>query len=201
MIRAIPARMLEVAKAAARWAIQRPKDALIILLVFLLALLGWRLKAEKKASQESAAKAQGLPLNTVQVVTVYRDRVVTKWRDGPAKIEYRDRYLPPEGKVKVVTSQNASGKPPEIVVKDYGFTHRLGGGIVYSGRPLPMIDLKWAYWRRYSATVGITPEFGGLGLSRHIDDFTPFTNLEIVGLGGLDWRGNLRFGLGLRTNF
>lgn len=35
------------------------------------------------------------------MVTVYRDRVVMRWRDGPTKIEYRDRYLPPEGHVEV----------------------------------------------------------------------------------------------------
>lgn len=156
---------------------------------------------EKQKSRELAAKIAGLPPNVQQVVTVYRDHIVTKWRDGPTKIEYRDRYLPPEGNVEVVTKQNASGKPPEIVVKDHGFTHRLGGGIVYSGKPLPMIDLKWAYWRRYSATVGITPEFGGLGISRHVDDFTPFANLEIVGMYGVGWHGESRLGLGVRTNF
>lgn len=64
-----------------------------------------------------------------------------------------------------------------------------------------MIDLKWAYWRRYSATIGITPEFGGLGISRHVDDLTPFENLEIFGMAGPDWSGRPRLGLGLRTNF
>jgi hypothetical protein len=64
-----------------------------------------------------------------------------------------------------------------------------------------MVDFKWAYWRRYSLTVGITSEFGGIGLSRHIDDFTPFQNLEIQGLAGPGWDAKLHFGIGLRINF
>ena len=30
---------------------------------------------------------------------------------------------------------------------------------------------------------------------------TPFGNLEILGMAGLDWSGKPRFGMGLRTNF
>lgn len=135
------------------------------------------------------------------MVTLYRDRVVTKWRDGPTKIEYRDRYLPLEGHVEVVAKVDQPEKTPEVVIKDRGFTSRVGGGIVYAGELLPLIDLKWAYWRRYSMTLGVTPQFSGVGLSRHVDDFTPFQNLEILGMGGLEWRGELRLGIGLRMNF
>lgn len=109
--------------------------------------------------------------------------------------------MPPEGHVEVVTKDDEPQKLPEVVVKDRGRTARLGGGGVYAGRPLPLLDIKWAYWRRYSATLGITPQFGGLGVSQHVDDFTPFSNLEIFGLAGLDWTGSRRIGLGLRTNF
>lgn len=86
-----------------------------------------------------------------------------------------------------------------MVIKDRGLTARLGGGLVYAGRPLPMGDLKWACFRRYSLTAGIPPEFGGLGLSRHIDDRTPFQNLDVVGPGGVGWQGDRRFGAGLRV--
>jgi len=198
---ALAIKLLEIVKGAASFAVGRPKDALIVALVVLLAILGWRLNREKGRSQELAAKSEGLPADTKQVVTIYRDRVVTKWRDGPAKIEYRDRYLPPEGHVEIVTKIGQPENPPEVIIKDWGFTTRLGGGIVYSGKPLPMLDLKWAYWHRYSLTLGITPAFGGLGLSRHIDDFTLFHNLEIVGMGGIGWTGERRIGIGLRTNF
>ena len=197
----ITIKLLAALKDAALFVVRWPKDALIIALAVLLAIFGWRLNRERGRSQELAAKSVGLPADTKQVVTIYRDRVVTKWRDGPGKIEYRDRYLPPEGHVEVVTKVDQPDKPPEVIVKDRGFTSRLGGGIVYSGEPLPMIDLKWAYWRRYSATVGLTPRFGGLGISRHIDDFSPFHNLEIVGLGGLGWQGRWHYAIGFRFNF
>lgn len=198
---ALAIRLLSTIKAAALFAVRQPKDAAIILLALLLAFLFWRLKRENRQVQEMAAKIEGLPPDTKQVVTVYRDRVVTKWRDGPTRIEYRDRYLPPEGKIEVVTKLDQPEKSPEVVIKDRGFTSRLGGGVVYAGEPLPLIDLKLAYWRRYSFTVGLTPRFGGMGVSRHLDDFTPFTNLEIMGLAGLDWDGQRRIGLGVRINF
>jgi len=198
---ALAIKLLDALKAAVLFAVRRPKEAAIILLAILLALTFWRLKNERGRAQELVAKIEGLPPDTKQVVTIYRDRIVTKWRDGPDKIEYRDRYLPPEGHVEVVTKVGQPDRPPKVVIKDWGFTTRLGGGIVYSGKPLPLIDLKWAYWRRYSLTFGLTPQFGGLGLSRHVDDFTPFHNLEIVGMGGIEWTGERRIGIGLRTNF
>lgn len=194
-------RLLRAVGASAAFAVRRPKEAAILLLAALLALTFWRLNRERGHAHELATKLEGLPPDTKQVVTLYRNRVITKWRDGPTKIEYRDRYLPPEGKVEVITKVDQPEKPPEVVIKDRGFTSRLGGGVIYAGEPLPLIDLKWAYWRRYSLTLGLTPRFGGVGVSRHIDDFTPFGNLEIVGLAGLDWSGSTRAGVGFRLNF
>lgn len=198
---AIAIRLLGAATDIMFFAVRRPKEAAVVLLAVLLALTLWRLEREKGHAQELAAKLEGLPPDTKHVVTLYRNRVITKWRDGPTKIEYRDRYLPPEGKVEVITKVDQPEKPPEVVIKDRGFTSRLGGGVVYAGEPLPLIDLKWAYWRRYSLTLGLTPRFGGVGVSRHIDDFTPFANLEILSLAGPDWTGKLRVGVGLRCNF
>lgn len=198
---ALAIRAWGVVKQAALFAVRRPKDAAIILLALLLTVLFWRIKHERMHAQELAAAIEGLPPNTKQVVTVYRDRVVTKWRDGPSKVQHVDRYLPPEGKVEIVTKEDEPQKPPKIIIKDRGLTARLGGGIVYAGKPLPMADLKWAYWRRYSLTLGVTPTFGGIGVSRHIDDISPFQNLEVVGFGGPDWHGSPQLGLGIRTNF
>ena len=198
---ALAIRLLGALKTVALFSVRRPKEAAILLLAALLALTFWRFNRERGRSQELAAKIEGLPPDTKQMVTIYRDRVVTKLRDGPTKIEYRDRYLPPEGRVEVVTTVDQPEKPPEVVIRDRGFTGRLGGGIVYAGESLPLIDLKWAYWRRYSLTLGLTPRFGGVGVSRHMDDFTPFGNLEILGMAGPDWAGKPRFGIGLRTNF
>lgn len=194
-------RMLAFARRAAGLALRRPKDALIVLLVILGLAQSWRLRRTERHATALATKIEGLPPDTKQVATLYRDRVVTKWRDGPTKIEYRDRYLPPEGHVEVVTKVDQPEKPPEMIVKDRGFTSRLGGGVVYAGEALALIDWKLAFWRRYSFTAGVTPRFGGLGVSRHVDDFTPFQNLEVLGIGGATWQGDPRFGVGVRINF
>jgi len=200
---ALAIRLIQLLRSAALFAIRRPKDAVIILLTLLLALMFWQFNRAQGRAQELAAKAEGLPPDTKQVVTVYRDRISVVTRDGPTRIEYRDRYLPPEGHVEIVTKVDQAEKPPEIVVKDRGFTARLGGGVVYAGKALPLVDLKWAYWRRYSLTVGVTPEFGGVGFSRHVDDAVPFGfgNLEILGMAGFDWHGGSRLGMGARVNF
>jgi len=194
-------RLLAAAKVAGLFAVRRPKDAAIILLALLLGTMCWRIDRERGHAQELASKMQGLPPNTKQVVTVYRDRIRVVTRDGPLKVEYRDRYLPPEGKVEIVTRIDQPEKPPEVVAKDRGLTARLGGGVIHAGEVLPLVDLKIGYWRRYSATIGITPEFCGMGVSRHVDDFAPFGNLEILSMAGPDWSGNPRFGFGLRMNF
>ncbi|OGS08244.1 MAG: hypothetical protein A2270_10460 [Elusimicrobia bacterium RIFOXYA12_FULL_51_18] len=181
--------------------IRRPQEAAIILLALMLAVMYWQLRHETGRAEQLTAKIEGLPPDTKQTVTIYREHVVTKWRDGPTKIEYRDRYLPPEGHVEVVSKVDQPEKPPEVVVKDRGFTRRLGGGIVYSRKLLALVDFKWAYLGRYSLTAGITPQFGGIGISRHVDDFTPFQNLEVQCIAGLGWGAKFSFGIGLRTNF
>jgi hypothetical protein len=66
---------------------------------------------------------------------------------------------------------------------------------------MPEGDVKWFYFRRYSLLGAVSPEFGAAGISRHIDDFTPFANLEVTGLCGVSWHGDIRWGIGVRTNF
>ena len=198
---ALAIRVLAVVKAITLFGVRRPKDAAIILLAMLLAMLFWRFNRERVRAQELTAKLEGLPPNTKHLVTIYRDRVVARWKDGPTKVQYIDRYLPPEGHVEILIAEDAPQKPPEVAIKDRGFTARLGGGVVYAGKFVPLVDVKLAYWKRYSLSLGITPQFGGAGISRHIDDFTPFHNLEVIGLGGVGWQGARRLAIGLRTNF
>lgn len=193
--------MLERLKRILGFVIHHPKDAAIIGLSLICIFLNWQIGIERKQAQRTLATKESLPEGTKQIITVYRDRVITKWRDGPERIIYKERYLPPEGRVELVTKEVVSSQPPEIRIKDRGFASRLGGGMVYSDGLLPQADLKWFYLGRYSTLLVITSQFGGLGLSRHIDDFTPFQNLEFVGDVGLSWQGNARWGLGLRTNF
>ena len=194
-------KILTALRSAIGFLVRRPKEGIIIVLALLLTFTHWRLKVEQRRSGELAGKAATLPPGTKEVVTIYRDRVITKWRDGPTKVEYQDRYLPPEGHVEVITKENQPDQAPEVRITDHGFTFRPGGGMVYSERLLLEADAKFAYWRRYGVLIGITQDFGGLGLSRHVDDFLPFHNLELQGDAGLSWQGRVRLAIGLRTNF
>lgn len=195
-------RLLSALRTAGAFAVRRPKDAAIILLVLLSAFLAWRMKRTEARSRELVAKLEGLPPDTKQVVTVYRDRVRVVTRDGPTRIEYRNLYIPPEGKIDLVTKVDQPDRPPEVVVKDRGFTRRLGGGLIYSGEPLPWVDAKVLYGGKYSLVFGVSPRFGGVGISRHVDDLLPsFRNLEAFGMGGLEWSGKPRLGVGVRVNF
>jgi hypothetical protein len=123
-------------KSIARFLFRYPKEAVIIFLSLLLIFMNWRLKVERSKPQELGAKTASLPSGTKEVVTVYRDRVITKWRDGPTKVEYQDRYLPPEGHVEVIAKENQPDQAPEVRITDHGFTFRPGGGMVYSERLL-----------------------------------------------------------------
>ena len=194
--------MFERIKSIAGFIIRHPKDAVIIVLSLICIFLNWLVGVERRKAQRSQEIRTDLPADTKQIVTVYRDRVVTKWHDGPVKIQYSDRYLPPEGQLTLRVKEDApSGSAPEIKIKEIGFTCRLGGGIVYSDELLPQADIKWLYFRRYSLITALTPRFGGLGLCRHVDDFTPFKNLELLADAGIGWHGELRLGLGIRSNF
>jgi hypothetical protein len=96
-------------------------------------------------------------------------------------------------------------KATKVVVegKRWGVTARLGLGALYSGKFLPELDCKVLYWGRYSVKLGITTEFGGVGVSRHIDDLVPFLNLqnlEVQGVYGREFGGGTRYAIGVRVN-
>lgn len=192
---------LSLLKAGVSLLVRKPREVLIGLLAAIILILAIRLRRDEKKLQSSTTISGQLPPGTKQIVTVFKDRVVIKTQLLPGKIEYRDRYLPPEGHIEFVTKDSQPNQTPEVRIKDFGLTFRLGGGIVYSERLLPEADVKFAYWRRYGALIGMTKDFGSLGICRHVDDFTPFPNLELMAETGLSWQGNLRFGIGLRTNF
>lgn len=67
-------RLLGAIKAAASFTVRRPKDAAILALAALLALMLWRLKRETGRAEELTGRLEGLPPDTKRVVTIYRDR-------------------------------------------------------------------------------------------------------------------------------
>ena len=93
-----------------------------------------------------------------------------------------------------------------VDVKTWGFTIRPGIGVLYSKELYPEVDIKFFFWKRYSAKVGATTKFFDVGVSRHIDDLMPFRikfrNLEIQITYGFEYEdmGNRRFAIGGRLN-
>ena len=192
--------MLERLKSILSFVVRQPKDAAIIGLSLICIFLNWKIGVERKEAERSRVIAGDLPAGTKQIVTIYRDRVITKRREGPERVIYKERYLPPEGSVTFITEEDGHAKST-VAIKDRGWTFRLGGGAVYSGRLQPSLDAKVTYWNRYGLLIGIMPDFAGVGASRHIDDILPFRNLEVLVIGGPSWSGHWRYGIGMRSSF
>ena len=112
-------------------------------------------------------------------------------------------------------------KPPEVIVKDKGFTSRFGYGMLlgpglgvkvdmgsdkdFDLPIMPVLDWKWGFWKRYSTIIQVNPKYIGPGITRHVDDFTPkslhMTNLELGITGGFMFTGGKRLDIILRQNF
>jgi len=93
-----------------------------------------------------------------------------------------------------------------VTYNKWGFAFHPGLGFVWSNKLLPLVDAKIIYWDRYSGEFGVTPEYFGLGFSRHIDDLTPsvlkISNTEAGILVGKEYDlKSWRLGGGLRINW
>lgn len=59
----------------------------------------------------------------------------------------------------------------DVKIKNKGFTLKPGFGFDWANQGVkPRLDLKWAYWDRYSLLVGGSANGLGVDVSRHIDD-------------------------------
>jgi hypothetical protein len=93
----------------------------------------------------------------------------------------------------------------EIVVRDKGFTLRPGFGVEWAGQGIgPRLDLKWAYYKRYSFLVGGGKSGADVSISRHIDDLVWGRPQNVEVFGGwkfLRMPGASQVVFGLRANF
>lgn len=190
--------IINLLKRIISFAYSKPKEMVILLLLLLLGLLFLRLSYEKVKNHELTAKIDGMPKDTKQIVTIQKSRVIVKWKESPTEVKYVEKYLPPEGKVEIITKENEPNKSPEVKIKDWGFTAKLGGGVVYSGKLEPLLDLKWFYWRRYGLTLGATRQGIGIGITRHVDDVLRFQNIEMICFASPN---DNKFTIGVRFNF
>lgn len=111
-----------------------------------------------------------------------------------------------EAEIKALLAKlNSGSQGVTVVVKDKGFTLRPGIGIEGSSRGIePRLDIKWAYYKRYSALLGGSRAGVDISVSRHLDDIIwghpqnveLFGGYKIVPLYGGSW-----YTAGLRLNF
>jgi hypothetical protein len=91
---------------------------------------------------------------------------------------------------QIAELQASLNKPETLVtIHNRGFTLRPEIGFGYDGKADGYIGIKWAYWNRYSLSVGSTSKQVGIGVARHIDDIVPFThNAEITVMYGYPYK-------------
>lgn len=171
--------------------------ALYVILAIIIAGLSCKINRDKlkisELSTEKGVLEERLKNQTIitknQVVYRDRDKVIIK-------------YVPAEGKVTV--SETKDGKT-ELKIKNYGLTLRPGVGAYYSGGMVGLLDVKFAFWDRYSLGLGSSLDSAVIWSSRHIDDMTfgIAQNAELAIGYGRDYQdfSKSRFLFGLRTNF
>jgi len=157
----------------------------------------------------------------VIVITKERDQAVAAYRELIEKIKKMTNAGEIEDAKRTLEELLEEAKrPPKVIVKNRGFTSRFGYGMIIgpglgvsintrSGKlnipVLPVLDWKWGYWKRFSATVQINPRYIGPGITRHIDDIMPrklhMNNLEIGISGGIEFTGGKRADAYIRSNF
>ena len=159
---------------------------------------------------------------SVEVITRRQEEALRRYNELLDRL--KQAKTPEEAKKIEEDLRRASedaNKPPEVVVKDWGFTSRFGAGVVVSpgnrldlvtaaGNRLslpasPALDWKWFYWKRWSTELQVSMFYVGPSVSRHVDDFMPrwlhADNVELAVGGGPCWRGGRCIGAGFRSNF
>ncbi len=158
----------------------------------------------------------------VTVITKERDQAIEEYKEVLERLKtMTDEEEIRKAKKTLDGLIGDVNKPPEVIVKNKGFTSRFGYGMTIgldsstevdlgNDRKLdlpimPMLDWKFVYWKRWSATVGVTPRDIGPGITRHIDDITPrklnMKNLELGIRPAIEFTGGRRLDVILRNNF
>lgn len=178
----------------------------IILIVFVIGLaicFSYIYKNNEEAlnNYDHAVSMLGSKYRKVVHVSGNKVSIVYKVKE---KVVEKIVYLPPEGNV-VISDPNDINQDVNVVVQDKGFTIRPGFGLMYNFKSIsPELDLKLAYYKRYSAGVYGSMFSSGVFFSRHLDDVLPFkaTNVELfIGYGFLRYGQGDNKSIGIRTNF
>jgi hypothetical protein len=179
------------------WALANKQAAVFIILAAIIAWLSWSKSRLVNKIDELNIKnetlAADLKLKVNGNTVIYRDK------EKIVKV-----YIPAEGGL-IVKEPDANGKTV-VVIKNKGFTAKPGIGLFYDGKVNGGLDLKLAYWERYSAGLGSSLDSPYVWLSRHVDDLVPVLrpqNVEFsLGYGKpySNFSNSLML-VGIRTNF
>ena len=173
------------------------QTAVIIIMALLIAFLSWQNNRKNDAIDQLNIKnntlAADLKLKVNGNTVIYRDK------EKIVKI-----YVPTEGGI-IVKEPDKNGNVV-VVVKNKGFTMKPGFGAYYTGKFDGALDLKLAFWSRYSGGLGSTLDSPYVWMSRHVDDLVPVFKPENIefSLGyGKPYSNfsNSIFLIGVRTNF
>lgn len=178
------------------------RTATEVVIVCVILFYGWKYNRKLDEIDSLRADMGKLADNLKEQVTIMDNQVEIVKRIG-GKVTIQKIYMPAEGGT-VISVSSSTGK----VVYKYntkGFTLNPGGGGIWSGNGAQIyLDVKWAYWNRYSAVAGGSPQGAGIGISRHIDDILPgkLHNVELF-MNYIPIRRTTinPVGFGIRSNF
>jgi len=200
----------------------------ILLVVFIVICSGLAVKCYLLSLQKNSAvyTAGTLAEGMTSKIDLLKNNVRITYRDKE-KIIVKTIYVPSEGSVSITTP--VSGTTPStagntltqshftvpgtsgtvVTVTRAGWTCKPGIGAIYDFTTTDLLgafDVKFLYYRRSSATLFTTLQSGGLAVSYHIDQLFPENlapaNVEAAVYGGIGYNGgDMRLGVGLRTNF
>ena len=161
--------LLSKAADAVKWAYSHPRLALELALIAALLFVGWRYNRKEAELADAQSKAGKLADGLKTQISLINGRLEILRRQKD-KVEVKIVYVPQEGGV-VIQDPVKPGDDVVVIIKDKGFTVKPGFGIEYAGYGLsPRLDLKLAYYKRYSLLVGGGKDGLDVSASRHLDD-------------------------------
>ena len=195
--------ILSKATDGLKWAFSHPRLTLELVLLAALLWVGWRYNKKEAELADAKAQAGKLADGLKTQISLVNGKLEILRRQKD-KVKREVIYVPSEGTV-VIQDPDKPGSDVTVIVKDKGFTLRPGFGIEWAGRGLsPRLDLKLAYYKRYSLLLGGGKDGMDVSASRHLDDilFWHPQNVELMaGWLFLPMEGNRVPVIGLRSNF
>lgn len=209
-----------------KFIIEKPREAIIIILLILLGILSYKYHLKERKIQELIVKRGELTEKLKSRITIKNDKVIIVYKDKKEIAKKKIIDVPPEGKVDIYTPKEGEKVDKlkileKITIKEFeipessgtivrakigGLTFKPGFGIIYnfsSKNLLGELDFKFIYYRRWSTMLFVSKEFGGVSISRHIDDMIFFKNVEVAIFYGVLFENmkKTQIGIGLRSNF